>query len=166
MTFTLFFFLDPEVAAASQSCDEWPQLPSTVTLCCAAWSPLCPEPAEAAGSWACGATRLWQPSASPAPCHLLQPLSVAVWEERAAPAAGRMWEEEEGSARGGWEPAWLPAPSQPPSPLLSSAGREGLGPFFTCLAPAVLLLLCQKRAMDDVSHPSTVTARFLDALSS
>jgi len=43
-------------------------------------------------------------SAFPVPYRLLQPLRAAVWEERAAPAAGRRWEEweeDEGRAPGG-----------------------------------------------------------------
>lgn len=81
-------------------------------------------------------TRQWHlsacKSASPVPYCLLQPLRAAVWEERAAPAAGgkwEEWEEEEGRAPGGWEPASLSAPFLSPlqlcfcsSPRVSSQG--------------------------------------------
>lgn len=82
------------------------------------------------------------PSASPVPYRLLQPLRAAVWEERAAPAAGgrwEEWEEEEGRAPGGCEPPSLPAPSSRALlAQLEAAGAEerAAGPSLT---PAVFV---------------------------
>lgn len=67
-------------------------------------------------------------NASPVPYCLLQPLRAAVWEERAAPAAGgkwEEWEEEEGRAPGGWEPASLSAPFRSPLQLCFCSSPEG-----------------------------------------
>lgn len=78
------------------------------------------------GSWGCaekpGRGSCQPPSASPVPHRLLQPLRAAVWEERAAPAAGGRWEEweaDEGRAPGGCEPPSLAAPSR-----LQGGGEE------------------------------------------